>query len=131
MPCFSTIFILTNRFIIIQFFRKEKVLLSNPIIFSNPASVISTLNLFCKHILIFGLMACCYANINWLRKGKTKKLKSLNVENDLVKDRMNFWIHVHVKIMFFLFKKKSLNKKSLTYTGQFAGTFATVPFMPI
>lgn len=33
--------------------------------------------------------------------------------------------------MGFFNKKKSLNKKNLTYGGQFAGTFATVPFMPI
>lgn len=76
-------------------------------------------------------MACGYADINWLPKGKTKKLKSLNVENDLVKYRTNFWIHVRVKLCFFIKKKKSLNKKSLTYGGQFAGTFPTVPFMPI
>lgn len=52
-------------------------------------------------------MACGYADINWLPKGKTKKLKSLNVENDLVKYRTNFWIHVRVKLCSFYKKKKA------------------------
>lgn len=56
-------------------------------------------------------MACGYADINWLPKGKTKKLKSLNVENDLVKYRTKFWIHVRVKLWFFLIKKKLKQEK--------------------